>query len=116
MFSSARGAVPPPSLGSVPTNAVPDFYESFARWLRSWTGSGTTADVSAAEPPVEWGSEDTELAGELWDKLSPRARAVFRVLQREPGKRFSAAWLGCAERDQCLHRGHRAFARCPLSP
>lgn len=78
---------------SVPTNAVPDFYESFARWLRSWTGSGITADVSAPEPPAEWGSEDTQVAGELWDKLSPRAREVFSVLQREPGKRFSAAWL-----------------------
>lgn len=78
---------------SVPTNAVPDFYESFAHWLRSWTGSKTTVDVSAPEAPVEWGSEDTALAGELWDKLSPRARAVFSVLQREPGKRFSAAWL-----------------------
>jgi hypothetical protein len=81
----------------VPEERVGEFYEMLGRWL---TGAELADD--AIDQPVtglkDWtdSQEDVALAGTVWGKLSPRAKAVFSLLMDHPGQPMSGEDLASA--------------------
>lgn len=81
----------------VPEDRVGEFYAMLGRWL---TGEELADD--ALGPPVtglkDWtdSQEDVALAGVVWGKLSPRAKAVFSLLMDHPGRQVSGEDLASA--------------------
>lgn len=71
----------------VPSSRVPEFYEMYGRWL-----AAAPVGLSDTEPDADrsssWTSSDEELATTYWAKLTPTARAIFKVMMAEPGRRF----------------------------
>jgi hypothetical protein len=81
----------------VPEDRVGEFYEMVGRWL--------TGEEPAEGPlgsPVSglkyWtdSPEDLALARVVWEKLSPRAKAVFSLLMDRPGEKVSGKDLASA--------------------
>jgi hypothetical protein len=78
----------------IPEERVVDFYDNFTAWLRR--------GPLAVEPDLEpdevliWGVgnyTDRAAAEAVWSKLSGRARALFELLARNPGRKHSAREL-----------------------
>jgi Family of unknown function (DUF6416) len=81
----------------VPEDRVGEFYEMVGRWL-----TGEELAVGALGSPVtglkDWtdSPEDLTLARVVWEKLSPRAKAIFSLLMDNPGEKVSAEDLASA--------------------
>jgi hypothetical protein len=81
----------------VPEDRVGEFYEMLGRWL---TGEELADD--ALGPPAaglkDWtdSPEDLALARVVWEKLSPRANAIFSLLMDHPARKVSAEDLASA--------------------
>lgn len=84
----------------VPSDRVEEFYENFAAWLRKEPLIVAADDVAERSDLTPWfGGDDAHeqmLAAEVWAKLSDRAKALFELLSREPGRKFSAKEIGDA--------------------
>ncbi len=73
----------------IPEERVGDFYEMVGRWL-----SGEHVEDKVTDTPAEprnWtnSNDDLVLARLVWEKFSPRAKAVFSLLMDHPGHRVS---------------------------
>jgi hypothetical protein len=69
----------------VPETRVPDFYKWFGAWL-----DGTEQQGPVDTGKSHWSSpDDTELAAQLWEKLSGNAKALFGYLMDRPDERFT---------------------------
>jgi hypothetical protein len=81
----------------VPEDRVGEFYEIVGRWL-----TGEELAVGALGSPVtglkDWtdSPEDLALARVVWEKLSPRGKAVFSLLMGRPSEKVSAEDLASA--------------------
>lgn len=84
----------------VPEEYLGEFYEVFGRWLaekqhgvdEGLTGSATDLVVGADTLEEEgWtnADDDVPLARVVWQKLSPRAAAMFSLLMDHPGHKIS---------------------------
>lgn len=74
----------------IPEDRVSAFYSLVGRWLAG------DLDEDGPEPatikPSEWtdSEADLPLARTVWEKFSPRAKAVFSLLMEKPGEKVSA--------------------------
>jgi hypothetical protein len=77
----------------IPEERVGDFYELIGRWLSEEQLADEVTDTSAG--PRSWtdSNEDLAVARAVWEKFSPRAKAVFSLLMDQPGDRVSAKYL-----------------------
>ena len=82
----------------VPEERVGEFYSMFGTWLSGsppglpTPGTKTVeGDRDALQP---WSDADTELAAEVWGKLSAPAKRLFSTLIDNPGSRFDGETLG----------------------
>ena len=82
----------------VPEERVGEFYSMFGTWLSGsppglpTPGTKTVeGDRDALQP---WSDADTELAAEVWGKLSAPAKRLFSTLIDNPGSRFNGETLG----------------------
>jgi hypothetical protein len=81
----------------VPEDRVGEFYEVVGRWL---TGEELASGPLGA--PVtglkDWtdSQDDLPLARVVWEKLSPRGKAIFSLLMDHPGEKVSAEDLASA--------------------
>lgn len=82
----------------VPEDRVPDFYKWFGSWLDDDGHQGVVGTQSPGTERLHWAatSEETELAAELWAKLSSKARALFGHLIDRPGVKFNGEELAAA--------------------
>ena len=79
----------------IPEDRVGEFYELVGRWLAGAPLTATDAPDEAHSPAVAWtnNQEDLVLAKVVWEKFSPRAKAMFSMLMDAPGQKFSAVQL-----------------------
>lgn len=88
----------------VPDERIAEFYQFFGLWLAGslslnpTPSEGTEAPTSSFETPAPakvtpWGDADSDFtdAVTLWQKYSPRARAMFSLLIDNPAKEFTGA-------------------------
>jgi hypothetical protein len=80
----------------VPEDRIGEFYEMVGRWL-----TGEELDDALGSPVTglkDWtdSQEDLVLARVVWEKLSPRAKAIFSLLMDHPGEKVSADELASA--------------------
>jgi hypothetical protein len=77
---------------TIPEDRVADFYELVGRWLSGGLQrTGADLPEPADSPAKEWTDTegDVRLARVVWEKLSPRAMAVFSLLMAHPGRKLS---------------------------
>jgi hypothetical protein len=73
----------------IPEERVGDFYELVGRWL---SGEQLTDEVTDAPAgPRNWTNtnDDLVLARAVWEKFSPRAKALFSLLMDQPGHKVT---------------------------
>ena len=77
----------------IPEERVGDFYELVGRWLSDEQLADEVTDTSAG--PKSWtnSNDDLALARSVWQKFSPRAKAVFSLLMDQPGDKVSGKYL-----------------------
>jgi hypothetical protein len=77
----------------IPEERVGDFYELVGRWLSEEQLADEVIDTSAG--PRSWtnSNDDLVLARSVWQKFSPRAKAVFSLLMDQPGDKVSGMYL-----------------------
>ena len=70
------------------------FYELVGRWL-SGEQPGDEVTGSPAASTKNWtnSADDLALARAVWEKFSPRAKALFTLLMDHPGHKFSGEEL-----------------------
>ncbi|WP_427383434.1 DUF6416 domain-containing protein [Janibacter sp. G56] len=76
----------------VPEERVPEFYRFFGAWLAGDIASSMPTTDTRGEGGVKpWVNNDNDLglAQEIWQKLSPSAKAMFDLLMEEPGQKIS---------------------------
>jgi hypothetical protein len=81
----------------VPEDRVGEFYEVVGRWLtgEEMAGNPLGSPVAGLKDWTD-SQDDLALARVVWDKLSPRATAIFSLLMDHPGERMSAEDLASA--------------------
>lgn len=84
----------------VPEDRVADFYQMYGAWLSDDTAVETPSRNASAPDPVResWSEVDSDLAAEVWGKLTATAKGLFSILIDHPESRYSgddlAAMLG----------------------
>lgn len=73
----------------IPEERVGDFYEFVGRWLSEEQSADEVPDASAGLRSWTNSSDDLVLARAVWEKFSPRAKAVFSLLMDQPGHQVS---------------------------
>ena len=74
----------------IPEERVGDFYEIVGRWL-SGEQIGDEMTDTPAGTAKKWTNSDDDLvlARLVWEKFSPRAKALFSLLMNQPGHKVS---------------------------
>lgn len=78
----------------IPEERVGELYELVGRWLSGGQPGEEVAETDAATPR-DWTNSDDDLvlARLVWDKFSPRAKALFSLLIDQPEQRVSGEEL-----------------------
>lgn len=91
----------------VPEARTAEFYQFFGLWLAGSLSLPGGIPVGAESPPETsqmptphqpWGDTESDVndAALLWEKYSPRARAMFSLLVDNPGKEFTGEQIADA--------------------
>lgn len=83
----------------VPADRLNDFYLMTGCWLAGAKTPKTPTAGTSAEPQPErapWTAADTDLAPQVWAKLTDQARALFNIMIDAPGELFDGDALANA--------------------